>query len=113
MQLCFRDRSRRRREAAARRLGQGQVVLASLQECGDERSVDKAEQRHHLSALAVASLFAVVASSLASGWVASQRVRAATSGSIPLFRHHDASSPYAAGEIGVRLLKKKSRENAV
>ena len=29
-----------RPEAAARRLGQGQVVLASLQVRGDERSVD-------------------------------------------------------------------------
>src|SRR6516165_973458 len=50
-------------------------------------------QRHHLSALAAASLFAVAASSLGSGWVASHSVRAAINGSIPLFRHHDASSP--------------------
>ena len=49
-------------------------------------------QRHHLSALAVASLFAAVASSLGNGWVAIHSVRAATSGSTPLFHHHDASS---------------------
>ena len=48
-------------------------------------------QRHHLSASA--SLFAAATSSLGSGWVASHSVRAATNGSIPLFRHHDASSP--------------------
>ena len=46
-----------------------------------------------VGALTAAPLFPVVASALGSGWVSSQSARAAASGSIPIFCHHDDSSP--------------------
>ena len=46
-----------------------------------------------VGALTAAPLFPVLASALGSGWVSSQSVRAAASGSIPIFCHHDDSSP--------------------
>ena len=68
---------------------QGQAVLALTPVATAART----RPQSFVGALTAAPLFPVVASALGSGWVASQSVRAAASGSIPIFCHHDDSSP--------------------
>ena len=53
----------------------------------------RTRRQSFVGALAVASLFPVIATPVGSGWVSSQSARAAASGSTPVFLHHELSSP--------------------
>jgi hypothetical protein len=70
------------------------VILAKIASSFQwEEGAPAGRTRRQSFALAAASLFPVIATALGSGWVSSQSARAAASGSIPVFFHHELSSP--------------------